>query len=109
MIRERHGKHSESCVAACDKCGAECEGSRQYGTGQWDSGLATAHAKVSCGWKESIEGRMLRLVCPKCCKTLGLTALLLACLFAGCRTPEVVKVEASGPYPEVAVNITVWR
>jgi len=71
--------------------------------------LLEACQAIADNWESGDLTHAARLCSRAVKRALGLTALLLACLFAGCRTPEVVKVEASGPYPEVAVNITVWR
>lgn len=54
-----------SVVAACDLCGAYCEGSREWDDTQFSQALAHEHAKGE-GWLEQYAGRVRQLVCPQC-------------------------------------------
>jgi hypothetical protein len=70
MLRETNGRHSSMVVVACNKCGGECDESRQHATDAteavgWNGAMALASAR-SAGWVERLEGRVLRQFCPKC-------------------------------------------
>jgi hypothetical protein len=109
MLRERHGKYGSSVVACCDKCKAECPESRQHATDieaaiGWNGSLAIATAKRQ-GFIEKLEGRMHRLICPACAKTLiVLMALAALSAAAGCKSHVQFTVHHDTPYGSAAAS-----